>query len=769
MDISVNDFQKIYEFMQKKEVDRNIHISVKNSYIYFETPKVACTTIKKKLQEIEARMEGVILPENRHPSDIHKKKKSPLLSPCDIGFEKFCAMLNDEAVVKFCFVRNPYTRTLSAFLNKIDLPKKTTPKKQIINHILGLDVDVKITFKQFLYAISKTTPFDMDPHWRPQTNQLFWGCINYNFIGYFENFTEEFDEVLRKIYPRFINENSWFDVQSNPRNKTNASFKMIEFYDNENRDLVREIYQEDIRNFNYPETLFTTVNMPDMSNDKQSKQGIEIDCKQPFYVYKNLGDALAKQKQFGEAIAAYQKVIELESKNSVVYCAIGRCYNQSNNYQKAILNYQKAIALESNQPAWVYKNLGNALAKQKQLDEAISNYEKAIKIKSEDALAQVSLGHLYLQNRQPDKAFNCYLKAVQLRPNVKTSYGKLGYFHGGHAELNFNQLDKAIECYRKAIDKQPKFFLPYVYLGDSLTAKNELDQAISYYQKAGEKKLLEKYPELAESQDGLDKVEKPNFIIIGAGKSGTSSLYEYICSHPQIISSLKKELRFFNYKPNFHKGVDWYLSHFPPIPQGKNLITGEATPGYFGSDVQESIYSLFPNIKLIAIVRNPVDRAFSQYNHWVRNGIERRSFQEAVTSEIEKLESFLNSIDILELKKTEKIKEICRQVRKGNSKEKTCYLWEGLYVYFLQKWTNYFSKEQLLVLASEDFYAQPEVEMKKVNSFLGLPDYRLTQYKKYNAGKYSSIDEKLYGRISEFFQPHNQRLEEYLNRKFNWS
>ena len=255
MDISVNDFQKIYEFMPKKEFEYSIHISVKNSYIYFETPKVACTTIKKKLQESEARLEGIILPENRPLSDIHPKKKSPLLSPSDIGFEKFCEMLNDDTVVKFCFVRNPYTRTLSAFLNKIDRPKKISPHKRKINRILGLDIDTKITFKQFLEAISKTNPFDMDPHWRPQSNQLFWGCVNYNFVGYFENFTQEFDEILRKIYPSFNNKNSYFKHEIPPKNKTNASSKLMNFYDRKTKDLVREIYKKDFLNFNYTEKL----------------------------------------------------------------------------------------------------------------------------------------------------------------------------------------------------------------------------------------------------------------------------------------------------------------------------------------------------------------------------------------------------------------------------------------------------------------------------------------------------------------------------------
>ena len=339
-----------------------------------------------------------------------------------------------------------------------------------------------------------------------------------------------------------------------------------------------------------------------------------------------------------KAIAAYQKAIELDSENSIVYRGMGYCYHQANNYEKAIINYKKAIALKEKQPYWVYINLANALVNQKQINEAIVNYEKATAIEAKKSSLYVDLGNFYLQQENSDKAFDCYLKSVQIEPGNGISYGKLGFFHNGHVSLSSNQLDKAIECYQQAIDKQPQYFLPYVYLGDSLTAKNDLDRAVSYYQMAGEKKLLAKYPELTKSKDSLDKVEQPNFIIIGAGKSGTSSLYEYICSHPQVISSLKKELRFFNYKPNFDRGINWYLSHFPPVPKGKNLITGEATPGYFGSNVQVPIYNSFPNIKLIAILRNPVDRAFSQYNHWVRNGIERRSFQEAVTAEIEKLE-----------------------------------------------------------------------------------------------------------------------------------
>lgn len=247
--------------MPKKELEYSIHISVKSSYIYVETPKVACSTIKKKLQEIEASLEGITLPENRPPSDIHKKALSPLLSPSDVGFEKFCEMLDDDSVIKFCFVRNPYTRTLSAFLNKIDRPKTINRQQRKIKRILGLDIDKKITFKQFLDAISNSTSFDMDPHWRIQSNQLFWSCINYDFIGYFENLTQDFNQILKQIYPKLIDETNLLDVKTSPHNATNANDKLVKFYNDENKNLVQTIYQKDFLNFNYSTALPINQNL----------------------------------------------------------------------------------------------------------------------------------------------------------------------------------------------------------------------------------------------------------------------------------------------------------------------------------------------------------------------------------------------------------------------------------------------------------------------------------------------------------------------------
>jgi len=93
------------------------------------------------------------------------------------------------------------------------------------------------------------------------------------------------------------------------------------------------------------------------------------------------------------------------------------------------------------------------------------------------------------------------------------------------------------------------------------------------------------------------------------------------------------------------------------------------------------------------------------------------------------------------------------------------YLWFGLYSYFLEKWMALFPREQFLFLRSEDLYDQTTDTLKQVFEFLGIPDYWLSDYPKYNSGYYPNVSRELHQKISDFFRPHNQRLEDYLGIK----
>ncbi|MDJ0632812.1 MAG: sulfotransferase family protein [Xenococcaceae cyanobacterium MO_188.B29] len=252
MPILTRKIEDFYELMPKSEFEYHIHISTQNSYIYFEVPKVACSTTKLTLQKLEAKTAGLASP-SQEMSIIHNKKKSLLLSPSDIGIDKFCKMLNDSYVFKFGFVRNPYTRILSAFLSKMKW--KEGPYRKKIAHILNVDIKSNITFKQFVYAVSRQSEFEMDPHWRPQTTQLFRNLITYDFIGFFENFEQDLQEALKHIALNKDNKNHLSNRDTERINmkgrKTSANNKIESFYAPEIQSLVKDIYQNDFINFGY--------------------------------------------------------------------------------------------------------------------------------------------------------------------------------------------------------------------------------------------------------------------------------------------------------------------------------------------------------------------------------------------------------------------------------------------------------------------------------------------------------------------------------------
>ncbi len=245
----------------------------------------------------------------------------------------------------------------------------------------------------------------------------------------------------------------------------------------------------------------------------------------------------------------------------------------------------------------------------------------------------------------------------------------------------------------------------------------------------------------------------PDFIIIGAPRSGTTSLYNYLTAHPCIAPALRKEVHFFD--ENFEKGITWYRAHFPTLlskyyatrVRRQNFITGEATPYYiFHPLVPKRLSETIPTVKLIVLLRNPVDRAYSQYRYKLRGGVfESLSFEDVLAHEVELLGSGTEII-----------------YRHYNCLSK------GIYVDQLEGWTSRFPREQLLILKSEDFYADPQAVLKRVLDLLELPDWELKEHPKYHYGDNPKMDSSTRRRLIDFFKPHNERLYEYLGVNFGW-
>lgn len=253
----------------------------------------------------------------------------------------------------------------------------------------------------------------------------------------------------------------------------------------------------------------------------------------------------------------------------------------------------------------------------------------------------------------------------------------------------------------------------------------------------------------------------PDFLIIGTQKGGTSSLYRYLSEHPQIAASAGKELHYFDRR--FSCGPYWYRAHFPTAfyrrrvvkRTGKALLTGEATPYYlFHPYAPERVKALVPGVKLIALLRDPVERAFSSYQHQVRAGEEQLSFAEAIDREHERLAGGGQFEE--------------RGSGKARVQRKFSYLARGVYADQLQAWLAVFPREQMLIVRSEDFFEAPEPVFRQVTDFLTLRPWQPRAFPRFNSAEYGQMDAEVRDRLAQYFAVHNQRLYALIGRDFGW-
>jgi len=253
----------------------------------------------------------------------------------------------------------------------------------------------------------------------------------------------------------------------------------------------------------------------------------------------------------------------------------------------------------------------------------------------------------------------------------------------------------------------------------------------------------------------------PDFIIIGAQKCGTTSLYHNLTKHPNVAPCFVKEVHYFDV--HFEKGRAWYQSHFPSRPykyakQAANqpIVTGESSPYYlFHPLVPQRVSELLPHVKLIAMLRNPIERAYSHYHHEVRKGFETLSFQEAIEKEHERL-----------LGEHEKL--LANDGYSSFNHRHFSYLARGIYVDQLANWMKWFPKDQLLIEKAEDFYRDSRSAMQRIAGFLELKGQGPIEHSKYNSFSYPPMDAAMRSYLIDFFKPHNQRLSVLLGIDIGW-
>ncbi|WP_436515151.1 sulfotransferase domain-containing protein [Ekhidna sp. To15] len=247
------------------------------------------------------------------------------------------------------------------------------------------------------------------------------------------------------------------------------------------------------------------------------------------------------------------------------------------------------------------------------------------------------------------------------------------------------------------------------------------------------------------------KRKKPDFLIIGVHKGGSTSMFEYISQHPEVEMARRKELNF--YTKYYHFGMRYYQSLFPK----KNVkkLTGEATPYYFFHPlVPERVKKTLPNVKIILLLRNPVLRAHSHYN-MIKDIEPASSFDEAIKLEQSRVEK-------------EKGKILSNPKYYSIDHQTFSYFSRGLYFEQLSNWSQHFPLENMLILKSEDLFDNTKRELKKVYDYLGLSEVYPPDVSAKNARAYGTLSKEDYDRYKKYFEEDLLKLKEKLGTHFQW-
>ena len=256
----------------------------------------------------------------------------------------------------------------------------------------------------------------------------------------------------------------------------------------------------------------------------------------------------------------------------------------------------------------------------------------------------------------------------------------------------------------------------------------------------------------------------PDFLVIGAQRSGTSSLYKYLGAHPSIIPSLRKEIEYFS--TEYGRGEAWYRAHFPlelrrswsKLVRGQRPLTFEATPDYLlDHRAAARAHAAVPNAKIIVLLRNPVERAHSNYFHNLRYGMESLSFEEALEAEAERLAGERDRMEDSDYR--------ALPLRRYS------YVERGMYAEQLRPWLDRFG-DQVLVMPSEGLFRDPSGRLADLYAFLGVDPSNQREFRNYS---YTSkpqpkeqLDPKTRDWLQQQFEAPNNDLFELLGWDLGW-
>ena len=256
----------------------------------------------------------------------------------------------------------------------------------------------------------------------------------------------------------------------------------------------------------------------------------------------------------------------------------------------------------------------------------------------------------------------------------------------------------------------------------------------------------------------------PEFLIVGAERCGTTSLFDVLRQHPAVFNGTlpRKEVHYFDNK--YNHGLGWYQCHFPLVARarlgarsaGAAPVAFEATANYmFHPLAPERINRDLPGVRLLVLVRDPVERAYSAHAHQVGFGFETEPFERALELEDARLEG-------------ERKRIMADPGYESFSFDHHTYRARGHYADQLDHLERIFGRDRIHVIDSGDFFAAPGPAYEQLLDFLDLPDCGQPRFTPQNARPRSPMPESLRDALEEHFRPHDERLAAWLGREPSW-
>lgn len=254
----------------------------------------------------------------------------------------------------------------------------------------------------------------------------------------------------------------------------------------------------------------------------------------------------------------------------------------------------------------------------------------------------------------------------------------------------------------------------------------------------------------------------PTMLIAGGQRCGTTTLYKALLEHPSFVGpKLRKGVHYFDL--NFDKSVDWYRAHFPTKSSlestqhrsGGPVVVGESSPYYLWHPLApERISRTLPGVRIVVLLRDPVERAYSAHAHELARGFEVEPFERALELEPERLAGQEEAL-------------VSGDVARSLAHQHLAYVERGEYITQLERMAAAIGRENLLVIDSADFWAEPEQNWPAVTSFLELSDHPVT-LAKYNSRSRAPMSQELRARLEDHYAEFDARLASWWGRTPSW-